>query len=345
MRWTAVGVLMAACGAPVGSDDAGETDDTEPQPWRAVFFADPHIIGDDYQCCESPGLDTDSIYKTRRRMMSVRDQVNALDPAPAHAFMAGDVFHQAYKWDDVAAYATNGSAPQRAHEIMSGFDMPVHYTWGNHDYEVPEFSREFAHEVQASIFGQAPYQAVEHEGWRFLLGNTQLGRSWGDPMDAFYDTGKGSFGREQLAWMAEQLDAGDPSVMVFHHPLLQVPYNEDPEGPWPDIYAIIEAYRDVIKGIYVGHMHTWLDFSAVLDLPYIVLGSVRYDADNWWLYEFRPDGTFEILDFEKAQWGGRFAYTTDYREGNVIIDLLGVPEDDPAGPWEGWNPDPWPPAE
>lgn len=343
MRATLLFVALTACGE--GPEGPPVDTDTGPRTWRAAFLADTHIIGDDYQCCESPGLDTDSIYKTRRRLASVRDQINALDPAPDKVFVAGDVFHQAFKWEDTSLYATNGSAPQRAKELFADFEMPVHFTWGNHDYDVPEFSREHAHAVQQALFDQPPYQAVDHEGWRFLLTNTQLGRSWGDPMDDFFDTGNGSFGREQLAWMAEQLDKGDPSILIFHHPLLQVPRNEDPEGPWPDVYALIEAYRDVIKGIYVGHMHTWLDFSATLDLPYIVLGSVRYDADNWWLFEFGEDGVFETLDRDKADWGGRFAYTTDYSEGDVVVDVLGDATFDPAGPWDGWNPDPWPPAE
>lgn len=338
--------LLAACGAPDTDDDV-DTDAASDRPLRAAFLADPHIIGDDYQCCESPGLDTDSIYKTRRRLETARDLINGIDPPVDHVFVLGDVFHQAYKWDDVEVYATNGSAPQRAKEIFDGFDAPVHLLWGNHDYDVPEFSREFAHDLQQRMFDTPPYHRVEDRGWQFLLTNSQLGPTWDatDPMNAFLDTGTGSFGREQLAWMAEQLQRGQPTMLMFHHPLLVVQRDEDPDGPWPDVWAVIEAHRDVIEGVWVGHTHTWLDFTSVLDLPYWVVGSVRYDADNFWVHELRDDGTWEIVDQDKVDRATRFAYGADYEDGEVLIDFTAPSEEDPAGPWDGWDPDPWPPAE
>lgn len=350
----ALTAFLAACtpaASDVVTDDSGDSGSVDDSTFRVALLADPHVIGDDYGCCESPGLDTESIYKSRRRFRKVGELLGEVEPAPAFGVLAGDVFHQAYKHDAVADYLDpeKGSAPYRAKEILDTYPFPVHLGWGNHDYDVPEVERSFSHQVFEAVFDTPPYQAIEFGGWRFLLLNTQLGRTW-DPMSEFLGTSKGSLGREQLAWMADQLSDGTPTVLVLHHhPLAEtLARDEDPDGPWKDVYAVVEAHRDVIAGMFFGHLHRWVDVQEFFGVPAIVLGSIRYDADNFWIAEFDRDGTdWQVVDRDKASWGSPAAFGATYEDGGVQVDFEAPPEDDPAGPWDGWEtpPDPWPPED
>ena len=208
---------------------------------------------------------------------------------------------------------------------------------GNHDYDVPEVPRAFSEDLFKRMFDIEPYYAVEYAGFQFLMTNSQKGPTWDDdPMNQFLNTGQGSFGREQLAWIAEKLDSGKPTFLMFHHPLYVVEENEDPEGPYAGMPALIDAYKDTLEAIYVGHSHTWLGgYDDELGLMNVVLGSTRYDADNWWLHSFDAQtGDWEILDEDKANWLSGYAYPTTY-DPDVIVDTRAEPEGDAADPWDG----------
>lgn len=320
MRVARFGVMALLMGACDGEDVDADGDDpaVDDSTFRFAFLADPHIIGDDYVCCESPGLDTQTIYQSWERLTYARGQINAIDPQPERVFFLGDVMHQAYNHEDLADYTDPavGASSFHAKRLLDGFDMPYELLWGNHDYEVPEFSREFAHQVFAEIFDHAPYHEVERGGWQWLLLNTQLGPTWDadDPMNPFFGPGQGSFGAEQLAWVEEQLREDKPTFLLFHHPPQSVMHDEDPDGPIADIFQLIEAYNDTIESIYVGHSHTWIKgIQDQFGVPVITMGSVRFDADNFWIFEFDTDaGTWEILDESKAVWLSKYAYTTEY---------------------------------
>ena len=68
----------------------------EEKSFRAVFIADTHVVGPQYECCsESEGLDNDSIMQTQDRLIAVREQINAIVPPPDMVFVLGDVVHNA----------------------------------------------------------------------------------------------------------------------------------------------------------------------------------------------------------------------------------------------------------
>jgi hypothetical protein len=278
-----------------------------------VILSDPHITASDYECCENGELDTESIYQSNARLALARDAIHAITPRPEALFVLGDIFHQGYKSGDLAYYREEESAPGNAAALLDGFEVPVHLAWGNHDYEVPEFERSFSHDLFRDLFGAEPYHATDVGGHRFLLTNSQLGPTW-DVADPTFDTFWGSFGRDQLAWMASQLDEGVPTFLMFHHPPYVVARDEDPAGPYADLFALIEAYRDVIAGVFVGHTHRWIDLTAGMDLPAFVVASTRYDADNFWLLDLHEDGGWEVLDEDKATWGTVYADPWVYDE-------------------------------
>jgi hypothetical protein len=294
-------VFLLACTPDDGSDPPG--DDTDVGPLRVALFTDPHVIASDYVCCESPGIDTESITQTNARLEGTRDLLHAITPRPEHVFIDGDIFHQNYKWETLEDYETRETSAGNAAALLETFEMPVDVTWGNHDYEVPEFSREFTHALFDRLFGRAPYTSVNIGGWKFILANAMLGRTW-DETDPAFDRGFGSFGREQLAWIDAELSEGLPTFLLFHYPLYVVDKNEDPEGPIPGIETLLERHRDNLKAIFVGHTHRWIDLSEVYGIPYYVVAATRYDSDNFWLLDLARDGsTWSIPDFDKAIWG------------------------------------------
>lgn len=286
--------------------------------FRVVLIADTHIIGPNYDCCESNNRDTQSIYRTEDRLRKTRDQINRIRPRPDFVILLGDVFHDGYLKDapeDVEYYLGQDTAMGRAADLLKGFEMPVYPLWGNHDYSVPRVSREFSQQIFKAFFDRDPYYSFDHKGWRFILANSQLGPTW-DPNDPLYDKGRASYGRKQLRWIDRQLSGGLPSVVFFHYPLLKIvtQYNEAPWSRFKDLPSVLADHKETVKLTLSGHMHHWLHFSDRFDVPHMIIGATRYDQDNFWLIEFdSQQGTYEILDKQKANWARKTAERWNYQ--------------------------------
>ncbi len=274
--------------------------------FRAVFMTDTHVIGPQYVCCsESNWVDDDSIEKTVARLTAVRDEVNAITPAPAMVFVMGDVVHAAHVSRDPLWYREHVNAYTIAAQIFSGFHMPVYMAMGNHDYEVDcgssaSYDRSFSEDRFQEFFHEKPYSAVDYGGWKFILANSQAGDTF-DPMGPNCNTNDGSVGATQMKWLDDQLNEGKPTVIMAHYMrLLFEPQEEG--GPYPNFPALLDAHSSNIKAFLAGHVHRWLDMTAVNHgVFHWALGGTRYDANNFWLIEFdTTGGTFKVLDEGKA---------------------------------------------
>ncbi|MEM8609606.1 MAG: metallophosphoesterase [Myxococcota bacterium] len=302
--------------------DPAPVDPSVPSVFRAVVFADSHVIGPQYECCsESPGIDNISIVKTEERLRSAVSRLNAIEPRPEIAFLLGDVVHDAHHENEAAWYTENRNAFTVAREVLSELEIPLHYLWGNHDYEVrcngTSFDQSLSHELFREFFDSDPYHSVDFAGWKFLMLNGQLGASW-DPEDERCSTGNASFGAEQLAWVAEQLDEGAPTVIMNHHMSALWMPSEFPDAENADMETVLGRYEnDQLR--FMGHTHRWLEFASKNEF---VLGATRYDDDNFWLVEFDgTDGTYRILDEAKAINQGTCAET-------YVYDGIPVPVED-----------------
>ena len=311
--------VLAACTPPSTSADPAA-----PGNLRVAVLSDTHIIGPEYACCsESNDLDNSSIVKTSDRLAETVRRLNEVDPPLDAVFVTGDVVHNPAVLADLEAYDTEDNAWSRARALFDELDVPYHLAWGNHDYDVdcgasgPD-PRDFTDAVIARVFGQEPYQSVAMGGWRFVLMNSVRGPTW-DPADPACSTGTGSFGAEQLAWLDAELASGDPAVVMSHHYLPVIRADEDPDGLGD--YNTVLASHDNVALTLAGHSHRWLDFSLSYTFPHLLLGSTRYDSDDFWVIELDADGaTYTILDFDKPEWFTTCANTWVYADGEAGPD-------------------------
>jgi hypothetical protein len=297
-------------------------------PLRVVLIADTHVIGPQYACCsESDGIDNASIMRTPERLEATVARINAIEPPPDHVFVLGDVVHDAHRSHDPAWYDEEDNAFPIARDLLARLDAPTHVLWGNHDYEVDcgggdTYEREFTEELFARFFDVAPFDVVDDRGWKFVMLNSQRGPTW-DPADPLCNTGLGSYGAEQLAWLDEQLAEGVPTFVLSHHHHVGATKSDQNDGPDPDVSAVL-ARHDNVAAHVAGHLHRWMDLDPTDVNPFrhLILGATRYDDDNFWLLELSEDGAFEIVDYDKPKWLTTCAATWTYD---------GAPAPDPDG--------------
>jgi 3',5'-cyclic AMP phosphodiesterase CpdA len=302
-------LALPACGG--GDDDGAASPDAAPVDdgrFRVVFISDTHITGPEYQCCsETPGIDNASIVKTADRLREVVERLNAITPRPDLVFILGDVTHNPYYSTERAYYDTHDNAFQDLKDILAGLQIPYHIALGNHDYGInctdgAYVSREFTAGIFHDFLGVEPYSVVDHKGWRFVLANSMLGPTW-DPGNPMCDTDLASYGSEQLAWIDEQLSAGMPTTVMSHFTYDVTKTDEDPGAANPDLLTVLKRHAaDSVVLTLAGHLHRWLDFQDAYPFSHYVIGSTRYDVDNYWVVEMDPKHrSFRFLDAEKSR--------------------------------------------
>jgi hypothetical protein len=177
------------------SGDGDGDGDGDPTSFRVVVLADPHVIGPNY-FGEDP-----SLLMAKTRLETTRQQIAAIDPPPAFAIVLGDLVHSAYASQDAAWYADNPNAFAEIDALLGEFPIPMHVVFGESDYAIPDVPKTLSHQLFAQFFAKQPYYSIEHDGWRFVFTNSQLGPSF-EPLNMNFDPNEGSFGQAQLDWLA-----------------------------------------------------------------------------------------------------------------------------------------------
>ncbi len=294
----------------IGSDEASDANDTgdgdgDPAGFRVVVLADPHVVAPDY-AGEDPNL-----AMTKQRLETTRQQIAAIDPPPAFAIVLGDLVHEAYASSDPTWYTANPNAFAEIDALLDGFPIPVHVVFGESDYAIPEQPKTLSHQLFAQFFAKQPYYSIEHEGWRFVFTNSQLGPSF-EPANLEFNPALGSYGEAQLDWIAAELSHAQPTVLLTHFPLFQAQAFEAPDGTHRDIVELVNAFDNVAL-VLCGHLHQWNSLPQQYDAPLFVFGATRYDSDNFLLIEFHDDGSLQVLDASKPDWGTPNADTWTYQ--------------------------------
>jgi 3',5'-cyclic AMP phosphodiesterase CpdA len=306
----ALALVTSAVTLPACDDDAPAAPDAAPVDdgtFRVVFISDTHITGPQYQCCsETPGIDNASIVKTQDRLRQVVERINAITPRPDLVFILGDVTHNPYYSADRAYYDTHETAFQDLRDTLKELKVPFHMALGNHDYGIDctdgaMVSRDFTAGLFRDLLATEPYAVVDHKGWRFVLLDPMLGPTW-DPLDPMCDTELASYGQEQLAWLDAQLAAGMPTTVMSHFTFEVTKTDEAPGAADPDLMTVLTRHAaDAVVLTLAGHLHRFLDFQDAYPFAHYILGSTRYDVDNYWEVEFDPaHRSFRFLDEEKS---------------------------------------------
>ena len=284
----------AACPHPLEAADGS---------FRFAVIADTHIIDEFYRGPEGNAEDTESIFKTTERLRSAREQINALRPAMDLTFLVGDYFHN-YPSNDIDFFFQNKTRVDAAKELTDGFVMPVHAGFGNHDYNVPRFSRENSHELFRRKYGLKPYYSIEHKGFKFVHLNNFLGATW-DSKHARYDKSKGSLGEEQLNWFEAELAQHKPTFVFVHFPMIIVETNE---RPGYDLHGIVKKHRETIQRVISGHWHKWFEFGQSYGPPHLVIGATRYDQNAYLIVEANAaKAEHRLLNIGLVDWNTHFS--------------------------------------
>ncbi|MGZ5931944.1 MAG: metallophosphoesterase family protein [Rhizomicrobium sp.] len=270
---------------------------------RFAVISDTHITDEFYHGDEGPDpFDRESIGRVRERLLAVRETLNGL--SLDLVLVGGDLFHN-YPSPDESFYADHRTRLDEAKALFDGFSAPVHVVFGNHDYGVPEISREMSHRLFKAKFGVEPYHAVDVKGVRFLMLNNMLGATW-DPANALYNKGLGSFGETQLCWLDEQLSSASVAFIVLHFPMPLVLDGE--EAPGLGFYGLLRRHQAKIARVFGGHWHRWVDFGNTFGPPHTLVAATRYSANNYLIVDANPGtGAHRFANADYIDWGTRFA--------------------------------------
>ncbi len=281
-------------------------------PERYFYFAvvaDPHIIDSFYHGHESNQLDTESLQHSAARLTSARELINSLRPKIEQTFLVGDYIHN-YPSPDYDFYFKNQTRLDNAKAITEQFTMPVHVGFGNHDYGVPEVSREMSHRLFKAKFNLEPYYSLDYKGYKFVHLNNFLGATWDHAAQEF-SPNTGSLGRTQLEWFEAELRQGRPTFVFIHYPLLIV---QDVEFGDFGLHPLLRKYKDIIQLVISGHMHKWIDFAHTYGPQHYVMAATRYDPNAYMLMEVdTAKQTWRFMNASLVEWSTH--YSQPYHPG------------------------------
>ncbi len=276
---------------------------TSSDSFRIAVIADTHVIDDLYVGPEGNPEDTASIRRTSERLAAARQVINAITPSPELTFLVGDYFHD-YPSPDLDFYFTRETRIDRAKALTDGFRMPVHVGFGNHDYSVPNVSREASHELFRRKLGVRPYYVIEHRGWKFIHLNNFLGATW-EVGHAQFRKGQGSLGEEQLLWLDAQLSERKPTFVFVHYPLSLV---EPVEVRDLGLHTLLRRHAETVQRVISGHWHRWVDVGVEYGPKHLVMASTRYDEDAYLFIDIDTrTGTHQPVNLDLVEWNTKFS--------------------------------------
>lgn len=166
--------------------------------------------------------------------------------------------------------------------LRDQLQLPVYESLGNHDYNLcsgPHESYDTVLEMEAvwkKLRGLDPYYSVEHNGFRFIFLACNRG-------DYYQDYNYAAFDEEQMNWLEAELQKGDPSLFFMHYPpITDNPVVMNPTHPTEQriveedrFYDLVQQYQDLIKGMFVGHMHYWARDFLYETIPVYLTGGTE----------------------------------------------------------------------
>lgn len=218
------------------------------------------------------------------RLRNLVDSINAghfenLDLLVATGDLVSSFYNKRNNGDD---FDNNRSA--KLNSIIKKIKIPYYFALGNHDYKIDgdkdsdaPFSFEEIDTVETlwkKFTGlEDPFYSVNHKGWKLIFLNSMRGRY----LERFFDD-------DQINFLSDELAERKPALIFFHHPIksdnvpnikkLKDLITADRE---PELFQVLKENQTLIKGIFEGHVHRWLEDKLFGAIPVYMTDSF---ADN-----------------------------------------------------------------
>jgi 3',5'-cyclic AMP phosphodiesterase CpdA len=227
------GSAAAVAGLAVGRGAIGAEWDAN----RFALLSDTHIPS-------RPEVEARGVNMTRN-LQRVVGQLIALERKPAGVILNGDCAYLKGLPEDYANLAS-------CVEPMAGAGLDLHVTMGNHDDRGPLYDALAGQRPGRGVVDSKHVSVIESEHANLFL------------LDTLFevDVVTGELGREQLAWLAEELDrrGEKPAILFAHHNPQFAPPEEG--ARWSGIqdtaaFFDLIAARPQVKAYVYGHTHRW----------------------------------------------------------------------------------------
>ena len=262
---------------------AGETDSSETfGPFRFVVVSDTHV---ELSNENDPNL----------RFIAAGQLFSGLQPMPDFVVNTGDLVQDLFCIPEVTCENPLEIITTYRDLVDTWYAMPMYHVIGNHDmrYFDTFVDQETPHSQWEYVFGgspkfPSPYYSFTHNGFLFVMLNAT---------DLAFDHESNdtpTFGDEQLLWLDNELGRGLPSLLFWHHYIHPPQSSDDPHNP---VLPVIASHSDNVKGVFMGHGHTFMReyFEGIPFYETDALG--RSDRPVYHLVECNPaDGSISIVN-------------------------------------------------
>ena len=257
--------------------DAGCKSSPSPYPdgnFHVMVISDVHISRDESK---------------DQRLQTLIADINAKKyPQLSALIVTGDCVSKVYS----GAHIESNNNLAKLMTLLDPLAVPYFLIMGNHDYKIDSnkdsdapFSRQEIDTMEVvwkKYTGFDPYYSTTYNGWKFIMLNSMRGRYL-----------KRAFDPVQIDWLEQELASGRPVLLFFHHPIETDHFHfwgkfkdlitEETEARF---FKLCLDYQDTIKGIFVGHGHSWIEgtlfdripvfetdsFGESDDLPFYIIG-------------------------------------------------------------------------
>ena len=262
---------------------SGDSDNPQAyDPFRFAVVSDTHVeLSND----NDPNL----------RFIAAGQLFNGLQPMPDFVVNTGDLVQDLFCIPEVTCENPLEILTVYRDLVDTWYAMPMYHVMGNHDmrYFDTFLDQETPHAQWAYVFGgspefPSPYYSFTHNGFLFVMLNAT---------DLAFDhesNDNPTFGDEQLSWLSAELDKDLPSLLFWHHYIHPPDNPDDPQNP---ILPVIADHADNVKGVFMGHGHTFMReyFKGIPFYETDALG--RNDQPVYHLVECDPaDGSITIVN-------------------------------------------------
>lgn len=198
------------------------------------------------------------------RLSKLVDRINnGSNPTIERLIITGDCVSSVYA-DYQNGEAPNNNRLEKFVDCLKPINVPYYPVMGNHDFKIDKerdsdapFDKteiEQMEQIWVETTGFQPYYEIDYEGWKLLFLNSMNGKYQNKHFD-----------ENQLEWLQKELQDDSPALLFFHHPI-----KTDNTRIWckqkdlitqekePKFFSILSKYKNVIKGIFVGHGHMWV---------------------------------------------------------------------------------------